>query len=245
MPNSPHMDSKPKEVKPLRRIKAVAVAETESGFQIQVDGKPAHTPERRVLESPRRTLMDAIAQEWTAQGGTLNPSAMPLTRLLATQLDRVAPQRDAIIGGLASYIDADVLCYRAPNPAELRARQETVWQPILDWLAKTSGVSLVTVDSITPARQSADASAALIAALKKLDDSALTVLQAAAAVTSSIALSMALVQGHLDIATAHKAAHLDELFQIERWGEDEIARLRRETIAADLEVIGRYLKLSA
>ena len=238
------MDPKSKEVKPLRKFKTVAVAQTETGFQIQLDGKPTYTPERRVLESPRRVLMEAIAQEWTAQGGVMNPSAMPLTRLLATQLDRVATQRDAIIAGLVSYIDADVLCYRAPHPAGLKARQDAVWQPILEWLAQTFGISLVTVDGIAPARQSAAASAAMVAVLEKLDDAALTALQAAAAVTNSIVLSTALVHGRLDAAAAHAAAHLDELFQIEKWGEDEIARLRRDTIAADLEVISRYLKLS-
>lgn len=237
-------DSNEGSLPPLRKVKTVSVAQAESGFQIHVDGKPVHTPERRVLESAKRPIIGAIALEWTAQGGAMNPSAMPLTRLLATQLDRVAPQRDAIIAGLAAYIDADVLCYRAPEPPDLKARQQAEWQPILDWLAQTFGISLTTVEGIAPARQSDAAGAAFVAALQKLDDVRLTALQAAAAVTSSVGLSLALAEGRLDAAAVHAAAHLDELFQIERWGEDEMARQRRDAIAADLEAIGRYLELS-
>lgn len=239
------MDPKPEKVVPLRNFKTVAIGEVGGSFQLQVDGKPAYTPERRVLESAQRPLMEAIAQEWTAQGGTLNPSAMPLTRLLATQLDRVAPQRAAIISGLANYIDADVLCYRAPEPPELKARQDQVWQSVLDWLAQNFAVQFVSIDGISPLRQSDAARGAFIAALEKLDDARLTALQASASVVNSVGLSMALVHAHLDARGIHAAAHLDELFQIEKWGDDEIARKRRDDILADLEAIERYLNLNA
>ena len=243
MSNSPHMDAKSKEV--ARKLKTVSIAQVGDGFQLHVDGKPAHTPERRALESTKHPLMDAIAQEWTAQGGAINPSAMPLTRLLATQLDRVAPQRAAIIAGLASYIDADVLCYRAPEPPELKARQDEIWQSILDWLAQNFAVQLMSVDGISPLRQSDAARGAFIAALEKLDDARLTALQACASVVNSVGLSMALVHAHLNARDIHQTAHLDELFQIEKWGDDEIARKRRGDILTDLEAIERYLKLNA
>lgn len=238
------MDAKPKEVVPARKFKVVSVVEADGRFQIQVDGKPAYTPERRVLESPQRALIDAVAAEWSGEGRALNPSAMPLTRLLATQIDRVAPQRTAIIAGLVTYIESDVLCYRAPEPPELKTRQDNVWQPVLNWLAQTFGVDLASVDGITPIRQSEAASGAMIAALEKLNDAALTALQAAASVTNSLGLSMALVHGRMNAPAVHAAAHLDELFQIEKWGDDDIPRQRREAVAADLDAIDRFLKLN-
>ncbi len=227
-----------------QKYKDVSVGETAGGFQVLIDGRPAYTPERRPLESSRRALMDAIAQEWRAQIAAINPAAMPLTRLLATQLDRVAPQRAAIVAGLVNYIDVDVLCYRAPDPPQLKALQESEWQPVLDWLEKEFAIALIAVDGITPARQSQGAAAALAAALEKLDDAKLTVLQATASLTSSIALSFALVLGRLNAREVHVASHLDELFQSEKWGEDPAAKNRRDMIAADLDAVGRYLELS-
>jgi chaperone required for assembly of F1-ATPase len=234
------MDAK----KIARKFKTVAVVAADGGFTIHLDGKPAHTPERRALASPYHAVMAAVAEEWTEQGVGANPAVMPLTRLLATQLDRVAPQRAAIITGLVDYIDADVLCYRAPDPPELKTRQQQAWQPILDRLAQDFAVPLVSVDGIAPVRQSDAARAALVSVLENLNDVQLTALQATASLANSIGLAIALIHGHLSAKDVHAAAHLDELFQIERWGEDDIARERRSAIGADLEAIDRYLKLS-
>ena len=58
---------------------------------------------------------------------------MPLTRLAATAIDRTATQRDQVITETAIYAGADLVCYRADHPPELAARQQSAWQPLLDW----------------------------------------------------------------------------------------------------------------
>jgi chaperone required for assembly of F1-ATPase len=169
---------------------------------------------------------------------------MPLTRLLATGIDRVAPQREAVIASLLTYVDADSLCFRAEHPADLRDRQQRLWQPILDWLAREQGIALASVNGLMPAAQAPDISARMRRALEGLSDTQLTAFQAAASLGSSLALGFALVHRRLSAADVFAAAFLDELYQAEKWGEDEIARDRRRRIADDLAAIERYLDLT-
>ena len=55
--------------------------------------------------------------------------------------------------------------------------------------------------------------------------------------------SLAVAEGRLSAADAFTAAQLDELFQIERWGEDPLATQRHEGIRRDMEACARFLAL--
>ena len=84
---------------------------------VALDGRPIRTPGKRDLLVPSEALAAAIAAEWDAQQDEIRPATMPLTRLAATAIDRVAPQRDAIIRQIANYAGTDLVCYRADAPA--------------------------------------------------------------------------------------------------------------------------------
>jgi len=229
--------------KPKRVYKAVGIDKKDGRFRVLLDGKPVLTPMRVHVSMPSRALAEAVAAEWDAQDPSIDPETMPLTRLISTALDRVAADREGHINELMKYVDADLLCYRAGYPTVLKARQETVWQPILDWLATTHGVSLTVSEGIMPARQPEAAAVALRSALDALDNDRLTALQACAAITSSLALALALTHGCVSATETFVAAVLDETYQTEQWGEDELALDRRRRIEADLLAIGDYLRL--
>ncbi len=233
----------PPKPKTKRVYKAVSVDEKAGDFRVLLDTKPVMTPMRTPLSTKRRALAEAVAAEWDAQTPFIEPETMPLTRLVSTALDRVTPQRDLMIAELMKYAHGDLLCYRAAYPADLKARQEGVWQPVLDWLAGTLGVTLMTVAAIMPHSQTPAAVEALRRAIAALDDEHLTALQATAAITNSLALSLALTHGRISARDAFAAATLDETYQMERWGVDELARQRRQFIEADLLAIGEYLRL--
>ena len=54
---------------------------------------------------------------------------------------------------------------------------------------------------------------------------------------------MTTAEGHLPASKAFAAAQLDELYQIERWGEDPIAARRHEGIRQDIDAGTRFLAL--
>jgi len=229
--------------KPRRVYKAVSVGEDAGIFRVLLDGKPVRTPLRHIVAMPNRAMADAVAAEWDAQDPFVDPVTMPLTRLVATALDRVTPARDALITELMNYAEADLLCYHAGHPADLKARQRAVWQPVLDWLDASFGIGFTVGVGLMPHSQSAASIAALEAALTALEDGPLTALQACAAITNSLALSLALVHGRLTAVEVCAAALLDECYQMETWGEDKLALDRHQNIEAELLAIGAYVRL--
>jgi len=75
-----------------RFYKAASVGE---GNLILLDGKPVRTPGRVPLALPNTGLAGAIAEEWEAQGETIDPRAMKLTGLANAAIDRRARLRSS------------------------------------------------------------------------------------------------------------------------------------------------------
>ncbi len=232
--------------KPRRVYKNASFAVDIAGaFAVLLDGKPALTPLRLPFASKARSIIEAVAAEWDAQNPHVDPETMPLTRLLATEIDRIAPQREAVIDSLLTFVDADSICYRAGHPADLRERQRAAWQPISDWLLREHDIALTATEGLMPATQAPETASQMRKVLEGLNDAELNAFQATASLTHSLALAFALVHKKVTAANCFAAAFLDELYQVEKWGEDTDAHNRRQRIAGDLNAIERYLVLSA
>jgi chaperone required for assembly of F1-ATPase len=220
-----------------------AAAQRAGGYGVTLDGKPIKTPGKRDLVVPSEALATAIAKEWNAQATEICAATMPLTRLAATTVDRVATQRDAIVRQTANYAGTDLVCYRATHPPELAARQQAVWQPLIDWAVLRYDAPLVVTSGVIPRSQSAGSLRAFAAAVAEQEDFALTALHVATAACGSLIIALALLEGRLDAQQAFAASQLDESFQIEGWGEDAEQARRRRALAADIEAAARFLSL--
>ena len=113
----------------------VTLVELPGGYGIRLDARPVKTPAKAPLVVPTRGLADAIAIEWRAQQGVIDPTGMPFTRSANSAIDKVAAQRAEVVDLIAAYGDADLICYRATVPARLVARQSAAWDPLLTWAA--------------------------------------------------------------------------------------------------------------
>ncbi len=213
------------------------------GHGITLDGKPIKTPGKRDLVVPNEALAAAIAEEWNTQGGEVRAVTMPLTRLATTTVDRVATQRDMIVRQTANYAATDLVCYRAAHPPALAARQQAVWQPMIDWAVLRYGAPLSVTTGVIPTKQSATSLRAFAAAVAEQDDFALTALHVATAACGSLVIGLALIEGHLDAEGAFAVSQLDESFQIEAWGEDAEQAERRRALSADIQSAGRFISL--
>jgi chaperone required for assembly of F1-ATPase len=230
----------------MRRFyKETAVDLGDGGHRILLDGKPMRTPAKAVLVVPTRALAEAIAAEWgeVPDKADINVSHLPLTRLAATGLDRVTSQRARVIEDTAKYAGSDMLCYRASEPETLVKRQHETWQPLLDWATGRYGARLVVVEGLAFVDQPPDAVAQLREAVAAHSDLGLSALYNLTHISGSLIVALAVAEGHLSVAGAFDAAQLDELYQIERWGEDPIATKRHEGIRHDIEAGARFLAL--
>src|SRR5215213_5810798 len=222
-----------------RFYKETAVDLGDGGYRILLDGKPMRTPAKAVLVVPTRALAGAIAAEWGAvpDKADINASHLPLTRLAATGLDRVATQRARVIEDTAKYAGSDMLCYRASEPESLVKRQQEIWQPLLDWADERYGARLVVVEG------PADTLARLHDVVATHSDLGLSALYNLTHISGSLVVALAVAEGHLSAADAFAAAQLDEVYQVERWGGDPIATKRHEGIRHDIEAGARFLAL--
>jgi chaperone required for assembly of F1-ATPase len=195
---------------------------------LHLDGKPARTPGRKPLAVTHAGLAEAIRAEWQGQGEYLDVATMPATRLANTAIDGVAPNMQAVRDEVAAYGGTDLLCYRAAEPETLVAREREIWDPILQAAERRFGCRFVLAEGIVHVAQPDNTLAALRKAVEPYDDPfRLTALHVATALTGSALIALLLGEGLIDEGTAWAAAHVDEDFQISRWGEDFEAQARR------------------
>ena len=222
--------------------KAEAV-ERPGGHGIALDGKAVKTPGRRDLLVPNRALAVAIAREWASQQAEIWPATMPLTRLAVTAVDRVATQREAIVQQIANYAGTDLVCYRAAHPPALAARQQAVWQPLIDWAVLRYDAPLTVTTGVIPKGQSEASLRAFAAAVAELDDFTLTALHTATAACGSLVIALALLEGRINAQEAFAASQLDETFQIEAWGEDPEVTERRRALNSEIAAAQQFISL--
>ena len=234
-----------REAKVVRKrfYKTAAAVATADGFTVHLDGRGVKTPGKRALSVPVAALAEALAAEWAAQVDEIKPSTMPLTTLACTAIDAVAAQRDEVAEEIGRYAMSDLLCYRADAPAGLVELQAAAWDPLLDWAAQQLGVKFVVVTGIMPVAQSPDIAAAMVGALASLDPLRLSAMHVLTSLTGSAVLALAVERERLPLAEAWRAAHVDDSWQIERWGTDEEAQERQAGRLLTAEASAKVLRL--
>jgi chaperone required for assembly of F1-ATPase len=222
-----------------------AVASGADGHAVTLDGKPVRTPARRPLAAPTPDLAVAIAAEWEAQRETIDPATMPLTRLANAIIDGVAERAQPVAAEIAKYLQTDLLFYRAASPPELIERQRRHWDPILAWSADALGARFVCTEGVTHIAQPQGALDAARAAISADDPWRLGALHVATTLTGSGLIALALAAGRLTAEEAWTAAHVDEDWNMEQWGHDELALERRAVRFAELKAAALVLEHSS
>jgi chaperone required for assembly of F1-ATPase len=224
-----------------RFYKVVDVAVAEGAFTVTLDGKPVKTPGRAALALPALALAAAVAQEWRAQGATVEPITMPLTRLCSAAIGIAGDHRARLVADVLAFGRSDLLCYRAEGPDALIMRQAKAWDPLLDWAEARFGARLATSTGIVYVAQPAVAVEAFASAVDRLDPFRLAGLHGAASLTGSLVLALALLEGRLDAVHAFALSRIDEDYQAQIWGRDAEAEARAARHESELAAIERFL----
>jgi chaperone required for assembly of F1-ATPase len=225
-----------------KRFYKSAAATPDNG--VALDGKPLRTPLKQALTLPTRALADAVANEWEAQAETIDPRNMILTKLANTAIDRVAVDRQRIIDEIVKFADTDQVSYRAEEPAALVARQAEHWNPVLDWAMAQLDAAFASTTGIVPRPQPDEALAAFARHVEKLDHWELTALHNLATMTGSALIAAMAIDGALEREAAWRAAFVDEDWEVEQWGEDEEASLRRAALWREFDACLDLARLS-
>jgi chaperone required for assembly of F1-ATPase len=223
------------------------VGEDAGDFAVLLDGRPVRTPARRSLTGPVREIAQALATEWDAQRETIDPAAMPLTRLANAIIDRVADAPESVRAEIERYLGSDLLLYRASEPETLAARQAAIWDPLLAWADASFGARFILVEGVMHVAQPAAAIAAAATAIPGAEGGSrhiwrLGALNVVTTLTGSAILALALDAGRLSAEQAWAAAHVDEDWNMEFWGRDAVALERRAFHFAELQAAATVLR---
>jgi chaperone required for assembly of F1-ATPase len=228
-----------------RFYQEATVGELDGGFQVLLDGRPVRTPARARLGAPALELAVALAAEWDAQQDKVDPAAMPLTRLANSIIDGVAPAPLPVASEIKKYLGTDLLFYRAASPAGLVASQRAHWDPVVEWAREKFGTRFVLVEGVMHVPQP---EAAITAAAKAIPNGAnirecwqLGALNVVTTLTGSALLALALAAGRVTAAEAWTAAHVDEDWNMQFWGRDEVILQRRAYRFAEMQAAAAVL----
>jgi len=228
---------------PKRFYDTVTLEEGPDGVAILLDKQRVRTPARAELRVAGTVLAKEIAREWDDQGENIDPDTMPMTRRANTALDRVCGREAEVVKELAGYAGADLLCYRAQSPEGLVDLQCAHWDPVLSWVKTSFGAAFEVHTGISHIDQPAQALAIISNAFADYSPFELTPLHTMTTLTGSALLTLAHAKGHLDADQLWAAAHVDEDWQIQKWGEDAEAAGRRTARRSEMEADIRFLEL--
>ena len=212
----------------------------DGGFAVTLDGKPIRTPSGRRVVAPTSEIADAVAAEWNAQGETIDPLTMPLTRF-ANSVAEVGDRVEAVADDIAKYLGSDLLFYRAGHPEALVAKEAAHWDPILFWAANELGAHFMLAEGIVHVAQPDSAIKAARGAFPE-DPWSIAALHVVTTLTGSALLALALAHSVRDADQVWAAAHVDEDWNIEKWGLDEEVAARRAARLVDFKAATSILK---
>lgn len=214
--------------KPKRFWTSSAVVETDGGHTVELDGRRVKTPAKAALVLPTRAMAEAVAAEWEAQEKEVDPTTMPFTRSANAAIDKVRHQHREVANMLADYGDSDLLCYRATHPEALQARQAEAWDPALDWADEVLGARLIPLAGVVHQPQNTEALRVLRRQVQALTAFQLAAFHDLVSLSGSLILGFAAAKGWRNPDEIWRISRLDELWQIEQWGDDDEALIVAE-----------------
>lgn len=225
-----------------RFYKEVRVVEEPEGFAVHLDGKQVRTPGQKVMRLPTRPAAQLVADEFAAQGETFNPVSMPVMRLVNTAIDGVATDPQAVLEDILRFAASDLVFYRADAPERLVARQAEAWDPVLDWAREVLGARFFLAEGVMHVQQPRESVAAVGRHLRERDTPLdLAALHVMTTLTGSALIALAVEAGEIEPEAGWNAAHVDEDWNIEQWGEDFEAAARRKARKAEMMSAVRLL----
>jgi chaperone required for assembly of F1-ATPase len=214
-----------------------------------LDGRPVRTPAQRALAAPTSPLADMLAEEWRSQREYIVPSSMPLTKLANSIIDGVADAVPEVAAEVEKYLASDLVFYRAETPQGLVRSQEMAWDPLLTWARHTLGADFQAGAGVVHLSQPQEALAAVAAIIPRNNGSASDIWRLGAThsvttLTGSALIALALAARELGVDDAWAAAHVDEDWNMQLWGRDEIALARRAARFADMSAAATVFSLT-
>ena len=204
---------------PKRFYKTVSVEAGGSGFVVKLDGKTARTPARAPMSlrpsSPRNWLPRNLMRSKRSS------IRLPVTMRLVNTAMSVCARRMRCWRTFLRFAASDLLCYRADAPEGLVERQNEAWDGVLDRRDRRAARGSTLPRALIHVEQPRESIAMLGLHLRqRAEPFRLAAMHLMTSITGSALLALAVDAGERDAEAAWLAAHIDEDWQIQHWGQD-------------------------
>ncbi|KAJ3297572.1 ATP synthase complex assembly protein atp12 [Borealophlyctis nickersoniae] len=184
------------------------------------DGHPVVVPPSKPL------LAQLVAAEWEGQANVLKTFSLPLTSIVVRSIDSLKDEttRKGVMDNLIKYLQGDSVCYHQDYPDSFVKMQDDAWRPLIAWVEQEMGMKVSTTTGFSSVKQSEELVAKMRAVMEDFNPLTLAAFEKAVLSTKSFIIGLAVVRRRISVEEAAKAASLEVLHQIDRWGEVEDRR---------------------
>lgn len=206
---------------PRRFYKQVSTETRAEGEVLLLDGRPARTRARNILAVETPAAAALLVAEWAGQGEIIDPSTMPVTRILHAVIDHVAAAHAAVVADILKYAGSDLVCYRAGEPERLVELEAQHWDPVLAHARDTYGARFILVEGIGFVAQPEAALAALEAPIARRKGAALAALHVLTTISGSALIALGVADRAISPEAGFAAGEVDGDFEVSVWGQDD------------------------
>ena len=224
----------------IKNIKIDIVQSQKGKYLLNINNKSLKTPDGNIIELPSMKLAKILLKDYESSFKSKSLNIVRPIKITNTAIDKIKPNNIFYINEITDNLNNDMICYFANSPVELVDLQNKEWLPLINYMESSYNIELIYTSKIFSINQKPDSLLKLKNILNEINIFKLSAIYTLSQITKSIIISLALVNNKISAKKAFENSNLEELYQISKWGKDEEAFDRLNTIKVDIRNIKKY-----
>jgi len=224
----------------IKNIKIDIVQSKKGKYLLNINNKSLKTPDGNIIELPSIKLAKILLKDYESSFKSKPLNIVRPIKITNTAIDKIKPNNIFYINEITDNLNNDMICYFANSPVELVDLQNKDWLPLINYMKSSYNIELIYTSKLFSINQKPDSLLKLKNILNEINIFKLSAIYTLSQITKSIIISLALVNNKISAKKAFENSNLEELYQISKWGKDEEAFDRLNTIKVDIRNIKKY-----
>ena len=224
----------------IKNIKIDIVQSKKGKYLLTINNKSLKTPDGNTIELPSMKLAKILLKDYESSFKSKPLNIVRPIKITNTAIDKIKPNNIFYINEITDNLNNDMICYFANSPVELVDLQNKEWLPLINYMESSYNIELIYTSKLFSINQKPDSLLKLKNILNEINIFKLSAIYTLSQITKSIIISLALVNNKISAKKAFENSNLEELYQISKWGKDEEAFDRLNTIKVDIRNIKKY-----
>ncbi len=224
----------------IKNIKIDIIQSKKGKYLLYINNKSLKTPDGNIIELPSMKLAKILLKDYESSFKSKPLNIVRPIKITNTAIDKIKPNNIFYINEITDNLNNDMICYFANSPVELVDLQNKEWLPLINYMKSSYNIELIYTSKLFSINQKPDSLLKLKNLLNEINIFKLSAIYTLSQITKSIIISLALVNNKISAKKAFENSNLEELYQISKWGKDEEAFDRLNTIKVDIRNIKKY-----